>query len=343
MKLLGKALALLAGLVILALVYLYVVAPQHGYQVALAAERWVAGLEERQVSAGGLEFHYLVGGEGEPLLLLHGFGGDKDNWTRMARYLSGQYRVIAPDLAGFGETSSPAEADYGYAAQVERVRAFVEALGLESVHIAGNSMGGAIAALYAANYPQDTRSLWLLAPAGVTQAPPSDYFQRLAAGEPNIILPATNTEYYAMLEYVMEDVPWIPVPVKYTLAEKAVAARPMLENIFKQISAADIAIAKALAGSQVPTLITWGEDDELLHPAGAQILADAIPGAQLQMLDDTGHLPMVEKPQASAEAFVAFEQGIEQGGTGTAAAPAPAPAEPAPAPAEPAAEAAPAG
>jgi pimeloyl-ACP methyl ester carboxylesterase len=85
---------------------------------------------------------YLEGGRGESVLLLHGFGADKDNWNLFSRYLTKRYHVIAPDLPVFGESSKIWSDQYNISAQVERVHDFVKQLGLKSFHLAGNSMGG---------------------------------------------------------------------------------------------------------------------------------------------------------------------------------------------------------
>ena len=89
------------------------------------------------------------------MVLLHGFGGDKSAWVRVSRYLTPHFRMVAPDIPGFGESSQDPSAHYGIVEQVERIDAFVHSLGLGTVHLGGNSMGGAIAGVYAARHPDD--------------------------------------------------------------------------------------------------------------------------------------------------------------------------------------------
>lgn len=80
---------------------------------ALDYERGLAGLVRKEMELpGGLRYVYLQGGTGEPLMLLHGFGANKDNFVRVAKYLTPNYRVIIPDHIGFGESAKPAKADY---------------------------------------------------------------------------------------------------------------------------------------------------------------------------------------------------------------------------------------
>lgn len=307
LSVLGRIVALLVGLLVVAFVYLYVIAPGQAYHLSMAAERALAGLEVKQTRAAGFEIRYLTGGTGEPLLLLHGFGADKSNWTRVAGELADDYRVIAPDLPGFGASDRPEDADYSVAAQAERVHAFVEALDLDAVHIGGNSMGGGIAGAYAAAHPDAIRSLWLLAPFGVAGAPPAALHRHIETGGDNLLLPRTHDQYYRLLDWVFENPPYIPAPVKYTLAQRAVQRRPLLSDIFEQLNNSDFDLAAALSDSEAPALIVWGRDDRLLSADGARLLAAAMPRAEVQMLEDTGHAPMLEKPGAVVRAFRAFQ------------------------------------
>lgn len=148
-------------------------------------ERGLAGLSEHSVQVDNLEIAYLEGGsEKNPtLLLIHGFGADKDNWLRFARPLTERYHVVALDLPGFGDSSKPQQASYDVGTQAERVANFAAAIGVRRLHLAGNSMGGHIAALYAARHPEQVLSLALIDNAGVMPARKSELFEDLERGE----------------------------------------------------------------------------------------------------------------------------------------------------------------
>jgi len=106
-------------------------APERFTELMLHLDRRAAGLVRKEIDLpGGLHYVYLEGGKGEPLVLLHGFGGMKDNFARVARFLTPRYRVIVPDEIGFAESSHPPDADYGSQAQAERVHALAQALGI---------------------------------------------------------------------------------------------------------------------------------------------------------------------------------------------------------------------
>ena len=139
---------LVAGVVALDFLVPQVMAPR-----LLRLEQRRCRLTARRVRVGDLEIAYLEGGSGEPLILVHGFGATKDNFTRVAAYLTPHYRVLIPDLPGFGDSFKPEHASYTIAQQVEWLNAFATALGVGRVHLGGSSMGGFIATLYALTHP----------------------------------------------------------------------------------------------------------------------------------------------------------------------------------------------
>jgi len=99
--------------------------------------RGLAGFCKKSIQVGKHTIVYLEGGRGESILLLHGFGADKDNWNLFSRHLTKKYHVIAPDLPGFGESSKIWSARYHIVAQVERVHEFAKEIGLTKFHLVG--------------------------------------------------------------------------------------------------------------------------------------------------------------------------------------------------------------
>ena len=135
----------------------------------LRLARRLLGLRQEEIEIAGTSIVYSIGGQGEPLLLLHGLGASRATFDATSATLIRHYRVLIPDLPGFGESGLAPDGDYGIDAQVEWVERFVESIGLSSFHLGGNSMGGWIAAAYAAKYSQRVKSLWLLAAAGTEE------------------------------------------------------------------------------------------------------------------------------------------------------------------------------
>jgi abhydrolase domain-containing protein 6 len=279
-------------------------------QFAAAAEREAAGLERKEIKAGDFQIAYLDGGQGEPLILVHGFGADKDNWTRVSKYLTPRYRVIAPDLPGFGESSKPDGAHYTFDDQVEYLHSIVQALGLKQVNLGGNSMGGCIAALYGAKYPDEVKSLWLLAPACVSTAQTSEFGELLAKGGDNPLLVRTPSDFDRTIAFAMTEPPYVPGPIKKALADRAAANFTLHARIFQELMKSDSALEKRVAGLATPTHVLWGDRDRLLDVSGAKILGGLMPKASITVLPGIGHLPMIEKPRASAEDYLAFRASL---------------------------------
>lgn len=293
---------------ILSIIGIYYLLPEVTFKFVQNIERSRAGFDQHSIEVADLHIEYLEGGQGDVLILLHGFGANKDNWTRIGRYLTPHFRVIAPDLPGFGESTRNPDADYSFAAQSERLYTFARALKLKSFHLAGSSMGGAISGTYAAQYPKDVKSLWLIAPGGVASADPSEIRCILDEGRTNPLIAESVEGYERLLDFVFVKRPFIPPPIKRYLAQEAMDHYPLNQKIYKQIhNAADTPpLEVALSGLPVPTLILWGASDRVLHVSGGRILQSVMPKAKLIIIEDIGHLPMIETPRETAEFYLNF-------------------------------------
>ena len=300
----------LAALGVLALaaagvaLYFYL-SPEQLVRRALEYERGLAGLVRKEAElTDGLRYVYLEGGAGEPLMLLHGFGANKDNFVRAAKYLTPRYRVIIPDHIGFGESAKPPKADYSSRAQAGRLRALAGALGVSRLHLGGNSMGGHIALAYAALYPKDVASLWLLAPAGVWSAPPSEMRRRIAQGGRNPMI-VTNEEEFARLVAGVTAAP-LPIPRRFldVLAQERIRNHELEQRIFKQL--AEDSVEQRVRGLATPALIVWGAQDRVLHPASAGILQTLLARSEVVLMQGVGHVPMLEQPEGSALEYLRF-------------------------------------
>ena len=124
------ALAVFLVMIIAAVGFVYF-APESFTRWAINLDRRRAGLIRKEIDLpDGLHYVYLEGGKGEPLMLLHGFGGSKDNFAKVARFLTPHFHVIIPDEFGCGESSHPQDADYSPLAQAEHLHALTLALGI---------------------------------------------------------------------------------------------------------------------------------------------------------------------------------------------------------------------
>jgi pimeloyl-ACP methyl ester carboxylesterase len=304
MRIMKFVLAALAALVLGATGFLYL-APVAATGLILDTERWRSGLERKEIELpGGLHYVYLDGGKGEPLMLLHGFGADKDNFTRVARFLTPHYRVIVPDHLGFGESAHPADADYSPAAQAERLRLLAQALGIKELHLGGSSMGGHIALSYAARHPAEVGSLWLIDTGGIWSAPKSELANLIEQSGRNPLIAKSEEEFAQTFAFVMHDPPFIPRPVINVMAQERIRNVALAQNIFKQLIADSL--EQRVSGLNTPALIVWGERDRAIHVATADILHKMMPRSQVIIMPGIGHLPMVERPEQSARDYLRF-------------------------------------
>ena len=284
--------------------------PECATDLAIGAKRSIAGLERQQlVLDDGSEYIYLDSNPENPedlpvMVLLHGFGADKDNFTEVAPYLVDQYRLISPDHQGFAESSKDMTADYSAIAQAKRLSQLFDRLDLGQFVLGGSSMGGLIAMTYASEYPQDVTALWLLDPAGIKSAPISEARQIIKQTGNNPLVAHTVEEFHAVFDLVMSEPPFIPDFVLNTKAQARISNAELEKQIFNQFHNTDI-IPK-ISGLEIPSLIVWGEDDRVLHPDGADVLAAVLPNHQVIKMPGIGHLPMLEAPKTSAADLLAF-------------------------------------
>lgn len=263
-----------------------------------------ADLENKTVTIGTHTIHYLEGGTGESILLVHGFGGDKDNWTRFSKYLTDKYHVVSLDLPGFGESSRIPEESYSIDAQIKRLHQFAEKIGMKKYHIVGNSMGGCIAGVYGAEYPSEVLSIGLFAPAGIKPIVENELVKELKNGR-NPLLVSTNEEYDHLLDLCFEKQPYIPGSVKSYLAGIAIKHRNFNEKVFKEF-ATDFVLEKRLKDISSKTLVLWGDKDKILDVSSADIVASGIKNSKKVIMKDCGHTPMIERPEETAKYYLDF-------------------------------------
>jgi len=264
--------------------------------------RW-GRMTPKSLTVGEFTWPYLEGGppDGVPVVMVHGFGGDKDNWPLYARHFTKHYRVIAPDLPGFGQNTRNPDLDYGTAVQAARLQSFLRALGIDKFHLAGNSMGGFIALQYALKYANDLRSLTLIDNAGVKGKNKSEL--EIAIDERKNLLVANSLEEFGrLLEFIMHK--RIPSPKFMLKAMFEVQKRnyDFLDKLFWKLSdeVLNESVTDRLSEIKAPTLVVWGRHDRVLDVSCTDTMAKEIPDNRIVIFEDAGHVPMIESPGESA-------------------------------------------
>ena len=282
---------------------------QDVYDTAIDWERSAAGLQADRATVAGMDIAYLRNEEtvaGDTIVMIHGFGANKDNWTRLARELTESFNVYAIDLPGHGDSSKELDLGYRFEDQVQHLARILDKLDIDRTHMMGNSMGGAITALYAATFPDQVASAVLLNPAGIFDYE-SELVDLVVEGD-NPLIPKEPGDFDRLLDFALEKRPFVPWPILGVMEQKAIANREVNEVIFAAIrdTGFESDFRNAISDISAPVLVIWGKQDRVINYRNADSFVAAIPRAQKVILDDSGHAPMVEAPEESARLFRDF-------------------------------------
>lgn len=302
-KILGYG-AIVVGAVVVLAALLYFLFPETVFKLALDALRRSAGLVRKEVRVDNHRIVYLEGGKGETVVLLHGFGANKDSWTAFARYLKG-YHLVIPDVPGFGESSRVPADRYDVGNQARRIARFVDVLQLDRFHLAGNSLGGALSATYAANNPERVLTLGLLDTAGTESPHKSGLVMELEKGR-NPMLGRSPEDFDKLMAMTFVKMPPIPEPFKKIIAADWGAHAVFNRKIWDDWRPQEFTLAPVLPLIQTPVLIIWGDKDQLTDIGGVSFLEKHLKNHRTVILKDTGHFPMLEKPEETAKAYLSF-------------------------------------
>ncbi|MGE5855325.1 MAG: alpha/beta fold hydrolase [Syntrophaceae bacterium] len=290
--------------VVLLLAAFYFLFPKTAFELAIDAQRRSADLVRKEVQVDDHRIVYLEGGTGETIVLLHGFGGYKDQWTAFAKYLKG-YHLVIPDLPGFGESSQVPTDNYSVESQVGRIDRFVEVLKLDKFHMAGNSLGGAYAATYGAKHPGKVLTLALLDTAGAPSQNKSEFVLQLEKGN-NLLLAGNTEDVEKLMALVYAERLPIPPAFMKILIEDWIAHTGFNRKIWDDSQPFQLSLAPVLPRIQAPVLILWGDQDKMLDAGGVVFLEKHLKNYRTVVMKDTGHVPMIERPEETAKAYVGF-------------------------------------
>jgi pimeloyl-ACP methyl ester carboxylesterase len=265
---------------------------------------------DRFVKVGDQLVHTEQAGSGEPILLLHGFGGSTYTWRKVMPALAESHRVVAIDLNGFGYTQRPKSREsYTREGQEKLVLGVMDALGIDRAHVFGHSYGGGLSLFMASRHPERFRSLVLVDSSAPTYAndrrsraaafrPLSVLFVRSFALRPKMIRRALEHSYYDDSKVTPELV-------------QAYLDRIRIEGVGDAYYGLTAPVRGPqdrvdLAKIDIPALLIWGAHDELISPAAGRRSAALLPQGEFVLLANSGHLPMEEEPEEVLRAVLPF-------------------------------------
>jgi len=271
----------------------------------------------RFVEVDGVRVHYQEAGEraAPAILLLHGFCASSLVWDNVILSIAAAgFRVVAPDLVGFGFTEKPREWSYTIEAQARGVVRLMDALGVERATVAGSSYGGAVAAITALDDPErverlvlvdavsnnDVKSQMLLR-VGMTPLL-GDVIAPLILGSPRLMSLRMRQNYARANAHLMDDgraaTQFLPLSVVGT-------QRAVLKTLRRWDA---VRVEREAHRIEQPTLLIWGEDDRDVPLANGERLHMLIPHSRLVVFCDCGHLPQEEHPAEFAGLVAGFCQ-----------------------------------
>lgn len=278
-------------------------------QKALNAEAKTAGLNRNLIMLTCGEVSYFEKAGQEPtLILLHGAGADKNNWCRFTKYLSGHHRVIIPDLPGHGDSVRSLSLSYTITQQALYLHELLSRLNVGAIHLVGHSMGGAVALRYAHLYPTGIQSLILIDAAGAEKTPSEMRQEIEQTGIHPMMAIESTADYKKLIRYGMNKPPYIPDFFLELLAADKISRREIERKVFHDVIL-DLDQTPILPTLNLPVLIIWGRLDRVVHVNDAEILHELLPDSQRIILDDIGHVPMIEAPQLTAQLCLKFWNG----------------------------------
>ena len=285
----------------------YHIFPEKILLVLIKIERSRSGATQKQIYVAGHNFQYLEAGKEKPLVLVHGFSGDKDNWTRMLPHFTKQYRVIVPDVPGFGENDRHEDESYDMISQLRRLKAFTDHMGLKSFSIAGNSQGGMLAMMFAYFHPERIEKMVLVNAAGITAPVKNEYMKLIDDGQ--VPLASDNAEQFERAwDMVFEKRPYIPKLLKDYFQARAIKYSGFTRKIWDDQQKNPFTLDEILSkiSKDIETLVIWGDKDKILDVSCVDVIRQEMPAAKVEILKDCGHCPQIEMPKEVARSIEEF-------------------------------------
>lgn len=260
----------------------------------------------------GHRVSYLAGGEGPPVVLIHGVTGSCDQWGPVASLLAERYSVIAPDLLGHGQSAKP-RGDYSLGAYASGIRDLIVGLGHERATVVGHSLGGGIAMQFAYQFPERIERLVLVSSGGLGRQV-SPVLRAVALPGAELVLPLLVSKPLVTAGATLgRGLSRLGLRIGSGIAEMATGfaslqeaqsrrafvhtARSVIDSGGQRVDATD----KLYLAHDVPTLLVWGDRDPVI-PARHGIRAHGNwPGSRLQIFEGAGHFPHHDDPLAFTE------------------------------------------
>jgi pimeloyl-ACP methyl ester carboxylesterase len=280
--------------------------------------------EARQLELHGHRAVYRIAGSGPPVVLIHGMVNSSRHWEQVALRLADEYTVVAPDLIGHGDSTTP-RGDYSLGAHAASVRDMLAAIGIDRATIVGHSLGGGVAMQFFWQFPQRTERLVLVSSGGL--GPDVSPLLRSAAlpGASGLIWLAAHPRLASALWELGGRLRRRGAGLGVYVQALARALRPLSTHGARQAflhtlrSVIDVRGQRVDASDRLyllkdfPTLIVWGERDNTIPLRHGRAAHQAVPGSRFVTLPRAAHFPHLEDPEGLSSALRDFLETTEPG------------------------------
>ena len=273
-------------------------------------------LNEHTVTVDGKPIFFSEAGTGQAVVMLHGGGpgaSGVSNYSRNIDALAAHYRVIVPDMPGYGKSAKGVDQDDPFGYLADMMRGMLDELGIGTAHLVGNSYGGAAALRLALDTPHRIGKLILMGPGGIgtTRALPTAGLKSLLSyyGGDGPSRDKLATFIRSYLVYDGAAVPEDLIDLRYRASvDPEVIADPPLRRPsgLRTLWRMDLTRDRRLRALTTPTLVLWGREDKVNRPAGGPMLFNLLPNAQLVMTAHTGHWMQWERAELFNRLVVEF-------------------------------------
>ena len=268
--------------------------------LAFASSLFAQAPEAKTVEVYGQKISYFDAGSGLPVILLHGMGANKNHWLGTIAALSPKFHVYAPDQLGFGASDKPL-INYRIATLVDFLGEFMTSVQLSKASLVGNSLGGWVAASFAASHPDRVERLVLADAAG--------YFVRpVKREEMEFLDPSTLAGARDVLNKVLANQQFVTDAAvqRFYIDRLRAGDSYTIERFIDSAVRGEDSLNDQLKAIKAPTLVTWGKEDALLPVELADTFVREIPGAQKVIFQKCGHAPHFECAPAFHAAIMKF-------------------------------------
>ena len=266
------------------------------------------------VDVDGIRVHYQEAGDerAPAMVLIHGFASSTLVWSRVFLKLAAAgYRVIAPDMLGYGYSAKPRKGEYTIAGQAKLLVRLLDRLGIPRALLVGSSYGGAVAATCALDYPDRVEKLILV--GAVNNNRPLAFTLMRLFGSPvfgDVVSPlliGSRRLLRRRMKQVYDRHSWVLDERRVDARHLPLRAAGTQRAIIRTVRGWDAErISRDAHLIRQPTLLLWGENDSEIPLADGERLHDAIPGSRLVVFLDCGHIPHEEYPEAFTNVVTGF-------------------------------------